>query len=720
MRSGRLKAITLTGCMVLSILSILLTTSIQLLDSKDDNQLVTNPSKQQNSALEDLSTTVYVEGRSGDISGVVWGWAEMTSGVFGAVSVQEIALDSSGNAYVTGMINGTVTFGNITIVSNAHYDIFIAKLSSSGSWQWAVTIGGQFSDYGRGIAVDSSGDIYVTGAFNGTVNFGNTVLTSTEYDAFIVKLSSSGSWKWAIKAGGSGPDSGNGISVDQSGNAYVTGYFMGEATFGSTNLTNGGIFIAKLSNDGLWQWAVSAGGSGHGIAVDSSGNAYVTGNFMGVATFGSTNLTSSGATEIFIAKLSNDGLWQWAVSAGGSGYDLGLGIAVDSSGNAYVTGMIDGTVTLGSINLTSYGETDIFIAKLSSSGLWQWAVNAGSSFAEYGNGIAVDSSGNAYVTGRFQSNATFGDTSLVSNGGYDAFIVKVSSIGTWQWVVKVGDSSYDVGSGIAVHSSGNTYVTGGFEVSGTFGSTKLTTNGWPLFIAQLSPDSDGDGVADSFDLCPGYDDRLDADGDEIPDSCDPLFNEAKPSEDLVKKSFTDRLTEGDLDAIGVMLAILLPIIGVSISMLIKRKKIFIVNTMTLDINQAQSLDNLVKISTELESIIINDKISQVQYHSLINKIEERKKSFNHEPLISRNVSISHETKIESEGGEQSVSIQDSAIGGDSFVGSTKIDNQIINDPEVIARTAIEAYKMGTEDANANTIISERPDKVERTDENGNE
>ena len=663
MRSGRLKAITLTGCMVLSILSILLTTSIQLLDSKDDNQLVTNPSKQQNSALEDLSTTVYVEGRSGDISGVVWGWAEMTSGVFGAVSVEEIALDSSGNAYVTGMINGTVTFGNITIVSNAHYDIFIAKLSSSGSWQWAVTIGGQFPDYGRGIAVDSSGDIYVTGAFNGTVNFGNTVLTSTEYDAFIVKLSSSGSWKWAIKAGGSGPDSGNGISVDQSGNAYVTGYFMGEATFGSTNLTNGGIFIAKLSNDGLWQWAVSAGGSG---------------------------------------------------------YDLGHGIAVDSSGNAYVTGMIDGTVTLGSINLTSYGETDIFIAKLSSSGLWQWAVNAGSSFAEYGNGIAVDSSGNAYVTGRFQSNATFGDTSLVSNGGYDAFIVKVSSIGTWQWVVKVGDSSYDVGSGIAVHSSGNTYVTGGFEVSGTFGSTKLTTNGWPLFIAQLSPDSDGDGVADSFDLCPGYDDRLDADGDEIPDSCDPLFNEAKPSEDLVKKSFTDRLTEGDLDAIGVMLAILLPIIGVSISMLIKRKKIFIVNTMTLDINQAQSLDNLVKISTELESIIINDKISQVQYHSLINKIEERKKSFNHEPLISRNVSISHETKIESEGGEQSVSIQDSAIGGDSFVGSTKIDNQIINDPEVIARTAIEAYKMGTEDANANTIISERPDKVERTDENGNE
>ena len=82
----------------------------------------------------------------------------------------------------------------------------------------------------------------------------------------------------------------------------------------------------------------------------------------------------------------------------------------------------------------------------------------------------------------------------------------------------------------------------------------------------------------------------------------------------------------------------LPIIGVSISILIKRKKIFIVNTMTLDINQAQSPDDLARISANVESIIVNDKISQVQYQSLINKIEEKKKSFTHDPLISSNVS----------------------------------------------------------------------------------
>ena len=90
MRRGRFKAISLTGCILLSILSIILTTSVQLFDSKGDDELITNPSEQQNTALEDLSTTAYVEGTSGDTSGVVWGWAEMTSGSFGEVNVEEI------------------------------------------------------------------------------------------------------------------------------------------------------------------------------------------------------------------------------------------------------------------------------------------------------------------------------------------------------------------------------------------------------------------------------------------------------------------------------------------------------------------------------------------------------------------------------------------------------------------------------------------------------
>jgi hypothetical protein len=200
-------------------------------------------------------------------------------------------------------------------VSNGFYDLFIAKLSSSGTWQWVVKAGGPGGyDFGSGIAVDSSGNAYVTGAFQETATFGSTNLVSNGgYDTFITKLSSSGSWQWAVNVGDpDGSALGSGIAVDSSGNAYVTGIFAETATFGSTSLVSNGfydLFIAKLSSSGNWQWAVNVGGpdgyaGASGIAVDSSGNAYVTGSFEETATFGSTSLVSNGGGEIFIAKLN--------------------------------------------------------------------------------------------------------------------------------------------------------------------------------------------------------------------------------------------------------------------------------------------------------------------------------------------------------------------------------------------------------------------------------
>ena len=321
--------------------------------------------------------------------------------------------------------------------------------STTSPWGWAVSAGGSSSEWASGIAVDSSGNAYVTGYFQETAAFGSTsLLSSGGNDIFIAKLSSSGSWQWAIMAGNSSDDSGNGIAVDSSGNAYVTGYFQETAAFGSTSLTSDGssdIFIAKLSSSGSWQWAVRAGSSdndgGNRIVVDSNGNAYVTGYFQETAAFGNISLTSDGSYDIFIAKLSSSGSWQWAVKAGGSSADVSNGIAVDSSGNAYVTGGFQGTAAFGSISLTSDGSRDIFIAKLSSSGSWQWAVRAGGSSAEGPNGMAIDSSGNAYITGIFTGTTTFGNTSLMSSGFYDIFIAKLSSSGSSEWAVKADSSS---------------------------------------------------------------------------------------------------------------------------------------------------------------------------------------------------------------------------------------------------------------------------------------
>ncbi|MFA7028830.1 MAG: SBBP repeat-containing protein, partial [Candidatus Cloacimonadaceae bacterium] len=217
----------------------------------------------------------------------------------------------------------------------------------------------------------------------------------------------------------------------------------------------------------VWQWAKQAGGTdydfGQDIAIDSSGNSYITGYFPGNASFGTTELTSSGGIDIFVAKLDSDGNWLWAQKAGGTSDDGGYSIAIDSSGNSYVTGYFHSTASFGNITLTSSGSYDIFVAKLDSNGNWLWAKKAGGTSDDYGYSITIDFSGNSYVTGYFYSTASFGTTTLTSSGDCDIFVAKMDSSGNWLWAKKAGGTYSDEGWGIAIDSSGNSYVTGYFE-----------------------------------------------------------------------------------------------------------------------------------------------------------------------------------------------------------------------------------------------------------------
>ncbi|MGH8564957.1 MAG: SBBP repeat-containing protein, partial [Gammaproteobacteria bacterium] len=301
-------------------------------------------------------------------------------------------------SYVTGFFPDTATFGpgetNETMLTSAGgNDVFVAKYDSLGDLVWAKRAGGTARDEGFGIAVDSSGNSYVTGQFNGTAIFGpgeatETTLTSAGFqDVFVAKYDSLGDLVWAKRAGGTSADDGLGIGVDSSGNSYVTGRFRDTATFGpgeanETMLTSVGVndvFVAKYDSLGDLVWAKRAGGTGSldegfGIAVDSSGNSYVTGQFTGTATFGpgeinETMLTSAGFSDVFVAKYDSTGALVWAKQAGGTSFDEGRGIAVDGSGNSYVTGIFRGTATFGpgeanETMLTSAGGSDVFVAKL--------------------------------------------------------------------------------------------------------------------------------------------------------------------------------------------------------------------------------------------------------------------------------------------------------------------------------------------------------------------
>ncbi|MDD3632303.1 MAG: SBBP repeat-containing protein [Candidatus Cloacimonetes bacterium] len=361
-------------------------------------------------------------------------------------------------------------------------------------WLWAKKAGGTQDDEGYSIDIDSSGNSYVTGYFYGTASFGSTTLTSGgSNDIFVAKLDSSGNWLWAKKAGGTGSDYSCSIATDSSGNSFVTGYFYGTASFGSITLTSSGsadIFVAKLDSSGNWLGVQKAGGTsgdmGYSIATDSSGNSYVTGAFAGTASFGDINLTSSESYDIFVARLDSGGNWLWAQRAGGTSADYGFSIATDPSGNSYVTGYFQGTASFGDTNLTSSGSADIFVAKLDSNGNWLWAKQAGGIYDDEGRGIAIDSYGNSYVTGAFARTVSFGTTTLTSSGYVDIFVAKLDSDGNWLWAKQAGGTGFDFGYGIATKSSGYSHVTGKFQGTASFGSTTLTSSGnADIFVAKL-------------------------------------------------------------------------------------------------------------------------------------------------------------------------------------------------------------------------------------------
>ena len=388
---------------------------------------------------------------------------------------------------------------------------------------YAGFIGGSADDRGQGIAVDPSGNAYLTGEANSTeatfpATGGPDTSLNGDADAFVAKVNASGTaLVYAGYIGGSSGEVGRGIAVDASGNAYVTGEtYSSAATFpetGGPDLSENGsqdAFVAKVNASGTGLvYAGYIGGSdaeyGVGIALDPTGRAYVAGTTgSSEANFpvtGGPDLVMDGLTDAFIAKVNASGTGLvYAGYIGGSGTEMGGGVAVDPSGNAYVAGetLSDQTTfpVTGGPDLTHNGITDAFVAKVNASGTGLvYAGYIGGSLSDYGGGIAVDASGSAYVTGHTTSpQTTFPETGgpdLTHNGLTDAFIAKVNASGTGLvYAGYLGGSGDDNGVGIALDASGGAYVAGDtVSTQATFqvtGGPDLTQNGSKdAFVAKV-------------------------------------------------------------------------------------------------------------------------------------------------------------------------------------------------------------------------------------------
>ena len=359
---------------------------------------------------------------------------------FGGTDVdqpKDVAVDGSGNVYSTGRFRGTVNFGAGNVTSAGDYDVFVTKLNSAGAHQWTTTFGSTGTDISYGVAVDGSGNVHIAGIFTGTVDFGAGNVTSAGVgDVFVTKLNAAGAHQWTTTFGGTSQDISYGVAVDGSGNVHITGIFNGTVNFGAGNVTSAGGndgFVTKLNAAGAHQWTTTFGGTSHdtswGVAVDGSGNVHIAGRFFGTVNFGAGNVTSAGSYDVFVTKLDSSGAHQWTTTLGGTGNDRAYGVAVDGSGNVYTAGDFTGTVDFGAGNVTSAGSDDVFVTKLNSSGVHQWTTTFGGTGVDDSYSVAVDGDSNVYASGSFTGTVDFGAGNVTSAGSSDVFVVKLNSAG---------------------------------------------------------------------------------------------------------------------------------------------------------------------------------------------------------------------------------------------------------------------------------------------------
>ena len=449
-----------------------------------------------------------------------------------------IVIDTSGNAYITGnTYDGTTdyptTSGAYDITYNGgQYDVFVTKLNSDGSsLMYSTFIGGSSSDYGWGIAIDTSGNAYITGStYEGPTDYPTTsgAFDTTHNgfgDVFVTKLNSTGSsLVYSTFIGGLERDTGFGIVVDTSGNAFITGNTEDGTTdypntTGAYDATHNGeldVFVTKLNSAGSsLMYSTFIGGSsndyGRGIAIDINGNAYVTGytedgEIEYPTTSGAFDTTHNGRYDVFVTKLNSAGSsLVYSTFIGGTNSDYGYDIAVDTSGNAYITGSTYGSsnittnypTTLGAYDTTINGD-DLFVTKLNSSGSsLVYSTFIGGSRDDDGLGIAIDTSGNAYITGSTYEGTTkypttTGAYDTTHNGKSDVFVSKLNSTGSsLLYSTFIGGSGNDYGQGIAIDTNGRAYITGityegTTKYPTTSGAFDTTHNGdYDLFVTKI-------------------------------------------------------------------------------------------------------------------------------------------------------------------------------------------------------------------------------------------
>jgi len=454
-------------------------------------------------------------------------WAK-SIGFSGTDNGKDIAVDSDGNVYTVGHFEGSIDAdpgaAYTALTSNGQADILITKLNAAGEFVWAKNIGAAINDAAYGIAISPTNELYITGYFQGTVDFNPSAATNSlassngSVDIFILKLDAAGNYLWANSMGGWGTDIAYGIDTDVAGNVIIAGSFAStNADFNpSASVTNnfsavGGAdgFIAYYAANGDYTYAKVFGGASDDVVTaidhnvyDFSGYVNITGYFSGTADLdptGTLNRTSNGGTDIFVSSFYIDGTFIMAQSIGGQFDDKGNGITTDAAGNIIYTGFFQSSVdfdpSINSYSLNTNGLADAFVSKLDLNLAHVWTKRIGNATDDKAYSIAIDDQNNTYVIGNFKNTLDIDPSGSSdyfiqsTSGGLDIFLLKLDNSGSFVWGSLYqqlsGVLNTNLGNSICVDTYHNIYTTGSIQGGVDFDLINYV-NGIELYSIGLS------------------------------------------------------------------------------------------------------------------------------------------------------------------------------------------------------------------------------------------
>lgn len=425
--------------------------------------------------------------------GVTWAqntWLQQYGGTSSEL-VSCSARDGKDGIYTIGTFSGTALFGPFQLPTTGRGDVFVVKSSATtGNVLWVRQIGSTGEDNGYGITCDKSGNVYCTGRFNGSVSFGMQVLTASgPSDGFVARLDpATGLIKWAIKQGGLGADAGMVLTADSAGALYASGIFQSQASFGMITLSASGsnskTYLLKVDTaNGSIQWARAFGSAGYtfplSMGCSRSGDLYLAGQFDGSMLVGTSNLSAVDFNDGFVTKINTvSGIPVWAISMGGRGEDIASALTFDHEGRLFVGGRFDDTLSITQENLVSSGNADAFICQLdTASGSPLWQRAFGGTGFDQLNALSADTKGNLFAIGLFNGICYFGQTSFSSAGNSDVFVCRLTNSGEVNWSYRLGSTQSDYGVSILADDLGSFYCVGNFQQSLRFTDQYIAAKG---------------------------------------------------------------------------------------------------------------------------------------------------------------------------------------------------------------------------------------------------